>query len=482
MGEFNTKFTTLIIAIIKVLLIILIGVSFGYIFVLFDIRLMVGLISVIILYLLIILIGYKTIKAEINERKKLGIILLVSFILRMLWLLNVNSVPTSDFNTMYEVAGNFLKGDYSMFWGTSYIARFPHLTGMVLYMALMRSIFPTTNLIAMKIVNLGLGVLIVFLVYLIIKEIFQNKKYALYGALVGAILPSLVTYTAVFCSENIAIPFYLISVYLFFKGTKIKNKISFFVLSGVLLGIGNLFRSVATVVLIAYVIYMIIYFKDKLLIKFKITLLLVIPFYLIMFFASFTLHELGIIENTLTKGSEPSITNVLKGTNIENGGRWNEEDASLPEKCDYDYDLMYEKSKEIIIDRLTNTDGITLSLFFLKKFAMQWNEGDYGGVFWSQLDVPEEEIFINISGGGTVVIQVVYVVILILVFLGTLNRKEISEKPEINLIYLILCGYGGAYLITESQGRYSYIVCWVFIILAIQGIDYISKKHIERKV
>jgi hypothetical protein len=45
---------------------------------------------------------------------------------------------------------------------------------------------------------------------------------------------------------------------------------------------------------------------------------------------------------------------------------------------------------------------------------------------------------------------------------------------EINLFYLILCGYGITYLITEAQPRYSYIVSWIFIILSINGLDYLK--------
>ena len=40
-----------------------------------------------------------------------------------------------------------------------------------------------------------------------------------------------------------------------------------------------------------------------------------------------------------------------------------------------------------------------------------------------------------------------------------------------NLFYIILCGYGCFYLISEMQGRYAYIVCWLFIIFTTLGIE-----------
>lgn len=57
------------------------------------------------------------------------------------------------------------------------------------------------------------------------------------------------------------------------------------------------------------------------------------------------------------------------------------------------------------------------------------------------------------------------------------------------LIYIIQCVYGLSYLITESQDRYSYIVCWIFILVAIVWIDYMrtgrlsyNEKNINIKI
>ncbi|MDZ5035384.1 hypothetical protein GNF81_22155, partial [Clostridium perfringens] len=110
---------------------------------------------------------------------------------------------------------------------------------------------------------------------------------------------------------------------------------------------------------------------------------------MLLFLVSFTLQSLKITEFPLWKGSEPKITNILKGTNIESGGRWNEEDASVPEKYNYDYEKVKEASAQIIKDRLTTTPPIELVKFYIKKFALQWNEGDFGGIYWTKLDVPE---------------------------------------------------------------------------------------------
>lgn len=51
------------------------------------------------------------------------------------------------------------------------------------------------------------------------------------------------------------------------------------------------------------------------------------------------------------------------------------------------------------------------------------------------------------------------------------NNNGSEPNTKLNLFHLILLGYVAAYLITENQNRYGYIVSWIFIILAVDGID-----------
>ena len=231
MNSFSKGFTTFITNTLKVLLIVAIAVSIGTIST-FIKGFNMSVVFVAVIVGEILFLGYKIINRDVDKSKKIYFILKSAILVRLLWLLNVDSVPSSDFKTIYDCAEKLLNGDTSMFWGTSYIARFPHLTIMVLYMTVMRWAFPINNLIAMKGVNLILGVLVVYLLYLIIKELFNNEKYALYGALGATIFPPLVTYTAVFCTENIAIPFYLLSIYLFLLAIKRNKNITLLISCG----------------------------------------------------------------------------------------------------------------------------------------------------------------------------------------------------------------------------------------------------------
>jgi Dolichyl-phosphate-mannose-protein mannosyltransferase len=466
--KFNGKFTTFFLTALKVLMILVIVASSEYIEDFNKSSIIVG-----VILLSIIAIEFYIIKKNICYKKQIILILICGFILRGLWLLNINSIPISDFRVIYECGQEFLSGNTGMFWGHSYIARFPHLTIMVLYMALMIKVFPTNNIIMMKLVNLTLGVLTIYIIYLLCRELFNSKKKGIYAASLASIFPPFITYTGVFCTENIAIPLYLLSIYIFILVIKNKKSKYYLILSGLLLSIGNLFRMVAPIVVIAYAIYILIYLKDKIIHKLRNIALYIVPYVAFLVLISVTLQSLKITEFPLWKGSEPKVTSILKGSNLESNGRWNEEDAAIVEKYNYDYEKIQDASLEIIKERLTKTPPLELVKFYIKKIALQWNEGDFGGVYWTKLGVPEEDIIVDVS---LEVLQIVYLSVMVLIFIGFFNRKNNKDNQEINLLYIILCGYGVMYLVTESQGRYAYIISWIFIILSMEGINFILNK------
>ena len=124
------------------------------------------------------------------------------------------------------------------------------------------------------------------------------------------------------------------------------------------MSVGNLFRMVALIMVVAYTAYIILYNNDKILEKIQKIIFYSVPYALVLIVVSISLQFFKITEFPLWNGSEPKITNILKGTNIENGGRWNEEDARIVDKYNYDYEKIEETSKEIIKERLTDRKSV----------------------------------------------------------------------------------------------------------------------------
>ncbi|GAB6168549.1 hypothetical protein JCM1393_10090 [Clostridium carnis] len=331
MNRLDFIFTNFVLWILKFIMPIIIGGAIVFQFISGG-KINLGSIIQGVFYALSIGTFYILIKNKGISRRKIFLFLMgIGFVSRVLWLLNANTVPVSDFRTMYNAAEEILKGNFYAFQGTSYIARFPHLTIMVLYFSLMIKIFKAP-IIVIKIINLLFGIISIYLIYKICKEIFKDEDYALIGGFMASIFPAMIIYTGVFASENIAIAFYLLSIYLFIKYINSKKGLGTLILSGLLLSLGNLFRMVGFIVLLAFIIYIVVYCKNKITYKIKIIATLLISFFIILISVSFTLKEIGVTEFHLWRGAEPAITNILKGTNIESMGAWTQQKIQLFQK------------------------------------------------------------------------------------------------------------------------------------------------------
>ena len=78
------------------------------------------------------------------------------------------------------------------------------------------------------------------------------------------LFPASIIYTAVYSTETIAIAFFLASLYYFILVMNKKKRDTYLLLSGVLLLVGHLFRMVAQVIIVAYIMYIFIYMRKQL--------------------------------------------------------------------------------------------------------------------------------------------------------------------------------------------------------------------------
>lgn len=442
--------------------------------------------SIIDIFFIMGIIGFVLCIYYAQKRNVKGIYILIAItavglILRGVWALGIESMPTSDIRLIWECGDKFLSGDTWMFKGTGYIARFTHFTIPVLYSALLQNLFSEPLLMA-KVINVIASTANIIIIYYIIKDLFNSRTKAQWGALITAIYPPLIFYSATYFTEVLAIPLYLISLLIFIKVIKGKLNLWWLVVSGVSLFLGNLFRMLAVIMLIAYCLHIFLYDKE---VKTKIKKMIIIiaAFWIPMFAADFYLINNNITEYHLWSGRDPIWASILKGTNIDAGGMWNEEDANIPSQYNYETEEVANASKEIIKDRLKNTSAIDWTIFFTKKYTMQWRAGDFAGVYWSELGSIEGESKFTLGEKGQFTSELIYFILILLTYIGLYNKKRVYKEKESNLLYFIYCGYALILLITESQARYSFIVCWLFVILSINGIEVLEemkKDKLER--
>lgn len=402
--------------------------------------------------------------ANIATKKKLLFIIGLAFLLRLLWIVMVPTLPISDFHLMYVTGADVAKGNYYAFHDYAYFARFTHNTVTVLYFSLFYKL-SSNPLFLIKLGNVLFQTAAVYSLYLAVKELLGEKR-AIVSAFILAIFPPFIIYTSETMSENMAMPFYIFAVYLFLaviKGTKNKW---FLLLCGIAVSVGNMFRMVGIVFIIAFVIYSLIYKKIKE--GAAASVLVLAGFLLTTFLVSQTLMTVGITETHLWKPKEPSITSVLRGTNLETGGRWNTKDAEVPGSVNNDPEKIKEVAEAIIKERLTTTPLPRLVFHYLQKLIMQWSMGDFRATGWTLYEVsntPLANSIKYISYEISLAAQLFYLVILYRAYTA-IKRRQYFNIPEFNFLYILLGGFILMLLLTELQERYAFIIAWVFPILA----------------
>lgn len=457
------KFCDFLINILKVVVGVLIGIltirSFAFIK-----KLSSGDVSNIFLALEFgtLVLGSVVIFLNIKTRYKIGILLLLALMLRVFWIMTVKTMPVSDFATMYETASSVLKGNFEEMNGYNYLGRFPHLVPMTLYISGIMKLFGANTLAVLKILNVLFSIVTLYLLYILIGYFIKSEKSKLFVVLMGAIFPAFITYTSVLCTENVAIPLYIGTLIMFFKSKDLSDlkQIVYFSLTGVILAFSNLFRGVAIVFLIAFLIYLVLCTKKR---KILNSLSVVGGYLITTVVISAILISIGVVERPLWDGTEPSYaTLLLKGSNFENNGMWNYEDANFVEKHLKDEnlaDLCIEKVEERILSKSPSE----LIGFYAKKFVSQWSTGDASGTYWAYVGTN-----INIKSVVPVEFQLIYAFIMLLAFIG------IFRSGNNSLICVILFGFIMLFDIIETQPRYSYIIVFAFVLLAGQGLELIS--------
>jgi hypothetical protein len=400
---------------------------------------------------------------DFNNEKVIVYIVIAALIIRILWVIYIPTNPTSDFGLMYSSAADVAKGQFYMFKDNSYFARFAHDTITVCYFSLFYHL--TNNpLPLIKLLNILYETASVFLLYHVIKEAI-GKKSAIIGSMIIAVFPAYIMYTSEAMSENIALPFYLLSVYLFLKALK-NNRNTFLFLCGLTLSIGNMFRMVGEVFLIAFVIYLLINkgFKEGL----KSSVKIILSFILLLFLVSQTLLSAGITEVHLWNSKEPAITSILKGTNMEHYGRWNKEDANIPYEFNFDPEAIKKASKEIIIQRLTETPIYKVVFHYVVKLSTQWGLGDFGAYGWSVEDADNTNVanFMKYAKSEINIFSNLIYISLLIRILMAMYKREYEDFEKMNFFFILFGGFVLLYLITETQERYSFIAAWLIVIFA----------------
>ena len=416
-------------------------------FILFFIILffMKNIFSVFLFIPLFILIFF--ISKDIKIKRFSFFIFIFSFIIRLFSILYLKVSITDDFKTMYVASKSLLRGDFS-FLNTFYFKTFSYQLGHVLYQAFFLNIINSVTFL--KLINVLISSLIVLFIYLISRNLF-NEKIARIVSLTYTFYLYPIYLDSVLTNQHLPALIVLIVIYLLIK-KEINYKLV--IIIGILLGIANIFRTESIIIIMGIIIYFICNntsYKNTFI---KICLLLVSYFI-------FNLGINGIIYLSLgtTLSNNAPSWKFYCGLNYKYNGIYNTEDQNV-----YFNSKNKDKNK-LVLDRIKE-ENIKLPVLFLKKEVILWSQTNYDLRINNKINPSIYNFLLYFNQGCLNLIIILFIISLF-------PKNKYNDK--LLLIKIIIGLYYFIYMFIEISPRYSYIL-HILIMLEIGiSIDKILK-------
>ncbi|MGW8249889.1 MAG: ArnT family glycosyltransferase [Anaerolineales bacterium] len=396
-----------------------------------------------------------------RERVILTIILLWAAVLRFGWEIYTPALPVSDFAWFNEAAKSLASGDgYQV--DDSITARRPPLYS--LFLAGVYNLFGD-SLRSALIANGLLGVLTVYLTYKIACLGF-TPLVALCAAMIMASTPSLVLYSGLLASENLAIALLLGSLLLFLDN--LKDFAAWrAILAGILVGLAILTRPVVLIAPIMWFMILIIrrqpfewVVRQGFLISAAVGLTL-LPWV----FRNWLVYDRFIPLST-DFGSV-----LLIGFNSESRGNYtvplvHQQIVKQANELSWDeYQISQRMQQEAL--RWVSRHSLQAVLLAPSKLWFTFRD-DVSGVSWSlantKFRVPE-----GIRLGLNVIAQLYYILMLLLAAYGLLGWKSLRHNPYHWVLFATLIGWVSIYFILFGSDRYHLPILPIIAIYSAYG-------------
>ena len=414
-------------------------------FILFFIILffMKNIFSVFLFIPLFILIFF--ISKDIEIKRFSLFIFIFSFIIRLFSILYLKVSITDDFKTMYVASKSLLRGDFS-FLNTFYFKTFSYQLGHVLYQAFFLNIINSVTFL--KLINVLISSLIVLFIYLISRNLF-NEKIARIVSLTYTFYLYPIYLDSVLTNQHLPALIVLIVIYLLIE-KEINYKLV--IIIGILLGIANIFRTESIIIIMGIIIYFICNntsYKNTFI---KICLLLVSYFI-------FNLGINGIIYLSLgtTLSNNAPSWKFYCGLNYKYNGIYNTEDQDI---------YFNSKNKDkLVLDRVKE-ENIKLPVLFLKKEVILCSQTNYDLRINNKINPDIYKFLLYFNQGCLNLIIILFIISLFPK--NKYNNKLLLIKIIIGLYYFI-------YMFIEISPRYSYILHILIMLIIGISIDKILK-------
>ncbi|HBN82994.1 MAG TPA: hypothetical protein DDZ89_04055, partial [Clostridiales bacterium] len=301
-----------------------------------------------------------------------------SFAVRLVWIYSVPTLPTSDFQLLYDASVDWAYKDMA-FVKTSYFDYWSYQLGYTWLQSRFIGIFGE-GYGAIKFINCILSSLTVMVGYQTAKKLFGPNGALITGMLLACDI-CLVTMTSVLTNQHIAILLFYIGFYLIACS---ENKIGIWALAGVVIALGNMMRPLGVVVLAATVGYGLLFaqgrnegekplFHNGLLIKAKrfastkliLVVVLAVAYLLTGFFINRAFIQSGVTDKPL--GNKDPLWKFVAGFNYETKGQYSQKDIEYISKAK-SFEERQELERELVDSRLRQTEK--MPALFKDKFKV----------------------------------------------------------------------------------------------------------------
>ena len=409
----------------------------------------------------------------------------LGLILRVAYAFTTNVEVLSDQLTCLDAAQMVAKGDYSWAETDPYFVRWAYQIPFVLYEGLILKLFGTIR--ALYVCNGIFSILTCLLIYLIAKEMFGSKT-ALITTAVFSCFPVFIFSISRLYNQIISGVFLLLAIYFFVKICKgsmfeeprkgFLKVLLFSAVTGLFLGISNLFRTEAIIAVLAVECWFIYYFIINA--KKKMIGVMILRSLLCMaaVYACYKLVSVSTDAAVKLSGvSQYGIRNgcvywfIVCGLDRETYGAYSR---------NYKYIVLEEPAQQRetfkkILKEFFGAGIPNLAKFFALKEAKMWGQFNECTAFNESWNVPKGVVlaFDAVNHG--------FYLLVTLLAAFSLRKKRFESATA--FLFIMFLGFSLSFMIKEISPRYRYTTIMLLMLLAANTIDYLSeKKPITSKI
>lgn len=389
------------------------------------------------------------------------LIFLISFIVRLIFVLIADFPQIYDFETLLEASKLFAQGDFSFnkWW---HFYTWGYQTGFVIYQGILLKLFDSVFLL--KLLNVIYSSCLVYIIYIVGKRI-SDERSSRFVSLLYMIFPFYIFMDIIMANHHLASLLMYLGILFLIKNNK---KFSDYIFGGILLAFGNIIRPESIIVVLTFLVYE-FFLLDK---KKIINVCIRVCAFLIVYFsinccASFLVVKTGINPSGL-QNKDP-LWKFILGFNHESCGYYDDSDSQ--------YQVNRETELAIIKERALSDLPSTGKLMLCKIDRFWLSSGLYfetGRFYNKEFNVIGFNIKFSVIENAVMDFNMhIQIIGLILFFIGIfVNRKKLSNEALFLLIMSVITFL--VFLFIEIQPRYAYFIHVSIFILASLGVKFIS--------